>query len=137
VIVLYDGECGFCKVVLAALLSWDRAGRLEPVRIQSTLGDELLSDVDPRDRLGSWHLIDDAGMLHSAGAAVPAFFAGLPGGGLIARASARFPRTTSRLYEWVARHRALLGRPFKRRRRDWAERVLSERAAHDIGDPRG
>ena len=31
-IVLYDGECGFCKVTLAMLLTWDRAKRLSPCR---------------------------------------------------------------------------------------------------------
>ena len=37
-IVLYDGECGFCKVMLAVLLSWDKAKRLRPVPIQSERG---------------------------------------------------------------------------------------------------
>src|ERR1700730_10979025 len=50
-IVLYDRECGFCKVILAALLRWDRAGRLAPLPIQSSGGEELLFDMTPSDRL--------------------------------------------------------------------------------------
>lgn len=35
-IVLYDDDCGFCEVMLAMLLTWDRASRVRPVPIQST-----------------------------------------------------------------------------------------------------
>jgi hypothetical protein len=34
-IVLYDDDCGFCEVMLAMLLRWDRATRVRPVSIQS------------------------------------------------------------------------------------------------------
>jgi predicted DCC family thiol-disulfide oxidoreductase YuxK len=37
-IVLYDDDCGFCEVMLAVLLAWDRATRVRPVPIQSTRG---------------------------------------------------------------------------------------------------
>ena len=45
------GECGFCKVTLAMLLTWDRAKRLDPVSIQSARGEDLLSDTAHQDRL--------------------------------------------------------------------------------------
>ena len=38
-IVLYDDDCGFCEVMLAMLLTWDRASRVRPVPIQSTPGE--------------------------------------------------------------------------------------------------
>jgi predicted DCC family thiol-disulfide oxidoreductase YuxK len=126
-IVLYDGDCGFCKVTLAMLLTWDRAKRMVPVPIQSTRGERLLRDMARQDRLKSWHLIDGAGVVRSGGAGVPVIFAALPWGALIARVASRFPRTTSRAYEWVAAHRVLLGRLLTARPRAWAARVIGER----------
>jgi predicted DCC family thiol-disulfide oxidoreductase YuxK len=126
-IVLYDGDCGFCAVMLAALLRWDRAGRLAPVAIQSARGEELLGDLPRGDRLASWHLVDADGALHSGGAAVPVIFEALPWGTPIARPASRFPRATSRAYDWVAGHRAPLGRLLGARPRAWAVRVIAER----------
>jgi predicted DCC family thiol-disulfide oxidoreductase YuxK len=125
-VVLYDSDCGFCKVVLAVLLSWDRANRLSPVPIQSPRGDELLADLTRRDRLKSWHLIDAEGALYSGGAGVPVIFAALPWGALIARIASRLPRTTSRTYDWVVAHRVHLGRLLPRRSHAWAARVIAE-----------
>jgi hypothetical protein len=68
-IVLYDGECGFCAVMLALLLSWDRARRLDPAAIQSPRGEGLLADVAREDRLESWHVFDARGVRRSASAA--------------------------------------------------------------------
>ena len=130
-IVLYDGECGFCKVTLAILLTWDRAKRLGAVAIQSARGEDLLSDMAHQDRLRSWHLIDGAGVVRSGGAAIPMIFAALPWGALIARTALQFPRTTSRAYEWVAGHRLLLGRLLRARPRAWAARVIAERERSD------
>jgi predicted DCC family thiol-disulfide oxidoreductase YuxK len=128
-IVLYDGDCGFCEVMLAMLLAWDRARRLDPVSIQSTRGEELLFDMARRDRLESWHLIDAEGVLYSGGAGISVIFAALPWGGPIARIASRFPRTTSRAYDWVASHRVLLGRLPKARLRARAARVIAERVS--------
>ena len=125
--VLYDGDCGFCKVTLATLLTWDRAARLAPVAIQSARGAELLAGLPPADQLASWHLVDSKGVVRSAGAALPAVFAALPGGALIAGATARFPGVTSSAYGWVAGHRQMLGRPLGARPRAWSERVIAER----------
>lgn len=127
-VVLYDGDCGFCKVMLAVLLRWDRAHHLTAVPIQSRLGEELLQDMPSQDRLRSWHLIDDTGALHSGGPAIPVVFATLPRGGPIARLASRFPSATSRAYEWVASHRVLLGRFLGARSRVWAARVIAERS---------
>jgi predicted DCC family thiol-disulfide oxidoreductase YuxK len=129
--VLYDADCGFCKVVLAVLLRWDRGGHVTPAAIQSDRGEMLLSGMSREERLKSWHLIDGSGALRSGGAAIPGAFAVLPGGAPIAAVTARFPRATSRAYDWVARHRALLGRTLGRRSRSWAARVIAERSPSD------
>jgi predicted DCC family thiol-disulfide oxidoreductase YuxK len=134
-IVLYDSDCGFCKVMLAVLLSWDRAGRLTPLPIQSSGGEELLSGMTPSDRLASWHLIDGAGAVRSAGDGIATVFAALPGGSAIARLASQFPVTTSRAYEWVAAHRTLLGRPLSAQVRVWAGRIIAERARSGVDIP--
>jgi predicted DCC family thiol-disulfide oxidoreductase YuxK len=126
-IVLYDGECGFCKVMLAVLLSWDRAHRLDPASIQSARGEELLTGMAEQDRLASWHLTDAEGTRYSGGAGIPVIFAALPFGAPVARLASRFERATSRVYDWVAAHRVLLGRPLKARPRAWAARVIADR----------
>jgi predicted DCC family thiol-disulfide oxidoreductase YuxK len=127
IIVLYDADCGFCRVTLAILLAWDRARRLDPVPIQSAHGEELLSDMARQDRLASWHLIDARGIRQSGGAGVPVVFDALPWGAPIARLASRFPGTTSRLYQWVAAHRVTLGRLLCARARTLATRVIAER----------
>ena len=126
-IVLYDGDCGFCEVMLALVLKWDRPRRLAPVPIQSARGERLLSDMPSEDRLKSWHLIDGDRAIHSGAAAIPLIFAGLPWGAPVAHLASRYPRGTLRAYGWVAGHRALLGRSLRSQPRAWAARVIAER----------
>lgn len=130
-LVLYDGSCGFCKVMLAVLLRWDRARRLDAAPIQSALGQQVLAKIPAEDRLKSWHLRDDAGALHSGGPALPVVFAVLPRGGAFARLASQFPAATARAYGWVAAHRVLLGRPLGARPRAWSARVIAERERPD------
>jgi predicted DCC family thiol-disulfide oxidoreductase YuxK len=125
--VLYDRDCGFCSVMVAILLTWDRANNIRPVSIRSAPGDELLTDLAQQDRLKSWHLIDAEGTLFSGGAGIPLIIDALPWGALIAQVASRFPNATSQTYERVANHRALLGRPLKARQRAWAARVIADR----------
>jgi predicted DCC family thiol-disulfide oxidoreductase YuxK len=134
-VVLYDGDCGFCKVMLAVLLRWDRAGRFGAAPIQSTQGEQLLQDMPSQDRLNSWHLIDGAQTLHSGGAAIPVVLAALPGGGLLARLASRFPGSTAHAYEWVASHRVLLGRLLGTRSRAWAAQVIGSSPSQRAQDP--
>ncbi|HEX5609826.1 MAG TPA: DCC1-like thiol-disulfide oxidoreductase family protein [Solirubrobacterales bacterium] len=128
-LVLYDGDCGFCKVMLAVLLRWDRARRLEATPIQSSLGQQLLGGMPAEDRLKSWHLRDAGGELHSGGPAIPIVLATLPRGRALARVAARFPGPTARTYQWVATHRVLLGRFLGARPRAWSTRVIAARRA--------
>jgi predicted DCC family thiol-disulfide oxidoreductase YuxK len=126
-VVLYDGECGFCGVMLALLLSWDRAHRLDAAAIQSPRGAELLADVAQEERLESWHVIDARGVRRSAGAGIPVVLDALPGGKPLARLAARSPRATASAYAWVANHRTLLSRLLNARTRAWAVRVIAGR----------
>lgn len=109
-VVLYDEDCGFCRWSLDKLLGWDRRGRLRAQPIQSGEGDRLLADLTEEERLASWHLVTPDGRRYSGGAASGPMARLLPAGAPIALLAETFPRTTERLYRWVARHRDALGR---------------------------
>jgi predicted DCC family thiol-disulfide oxidoreductase YuxK len=110
-LVLYDADCGFCRWSLDRLLRWDRRGRrLRAVAIQSEEGDRLLADLREEDRLASWHLVTPDGRRYSGGAATAPLARLLPAGAPVAFLAETFPRTTDRLYRWVARNRDVLGR---------------------------
>jgi predicted DCC family thiol-disulfide oxidoreductase YuxK len=139
-IVIYDGDCGFCRWCLAVLLRADRDGALRPLPLGSAGADDLLADLSPEERVASWHLIldpeetqaarvaDASGPTRfSAGAALAPALSLLRDGRIPAALFARFPRATERGYRWVADHRGLLGRFVPARARRWADRVI---AAH-------
>jgi predicted DCC family thiol-disulfide oxidoreductase YuxK len=109
-LVLYDEDCGFCRWSLDRLLRWDRGGRLRAAPIQSEEGNRLLADLSEADRLASWHLVTPDGGRHSGGAATAPMARILPSGAPVAFLAETFPRSTDRLYRWVARHRDTLGR---------------------------
>lgn len=108
--VLYDEDCGFCRWSLARLLRWDRAARIRAVPIQSQEGGRLLADLSEEDRIASWHLVAPDGRRQSGGAAAGPLARLLPAGAPVALLAETFPRSTDRLYRWVARHRDSLGR---------------------------
>ena len=123
-IVLYDGDCGFCKWLLAGLLRWDRGGRTAPIALQSPEAAGLLADLEPDERMASWHLISPAGERRSGGAAAAPLLRLRPGGAAPAAVVARMPRLTDRGYRWVAAHRTGLSKFVpKRAKRRAAERV--------------
>jgi predicted DCC family thiol-disulfide oxidoreductase YuxK len=106
--VLYDADCGFCKWLLSGLLRWDRAGRLRLIALQKPAATELLPELSPAERMGSWHLISPAGDRRSGGAALAPLLRLLPGGRFPAGAFARLPKLTDGAYRWVAGHRSRL-----------------------------
>jgi predicted DCC family thiol-disulfide oxidoreductase YuxK len=109
-VVLYDGECGFCKWLLAGFLRWDRGGRLVPMALQCAQADALLGDLEREQRLASWHLVSPAGERRSGAAALPALLRLLPAGALPAAAFALLPGVSDRAYRWVASHRTQISR---------------------------
>jgi predicted DCC family thiol-disulfide oxidoreductase YuxK len=113
--ILYDPDCGFCRVCVAAVLRWDRHDRLRPV---------------PGENLDSWQLILPDGSVRSAGAAFSPLFRLLPGGAPFARLADRFPGPAERGYRWVADRRSAFGRPIPAAVKRWADRVISESELH-------
>jgi predicted DCC family thiol-disulfide oxidoreductase YuxK len=108
--VLYDRDCGFCRWCLGKVLAWDRRAAVRPVPIESEEGERLLEGVPAAERMSSWHLVAEDGGVRSAGAAFPALFRLLPGGGPLAALTSRAPRATDRAYRWVAGNRSRWGK---------------------------
>ena len=108
--LLYDDDCGFCKLCVRGMLRLDEDERLNPVAIQSEEGSRLLTEVPEALHLSSFHLVTPGGKVLSAGDAAPALARLLRGGSVPARAFARYPKQTDAAYRWVARHRSTFGR---------------------------
>lgn len=125
--VLYDGDCGLCKWILAWLLRFDRARRLRPVALQRPEAEALLADLDPAERMASMHLVAPDGKRASAGPALAALFRLLAGGRLPAAVLDRFPRFTSWAYGWVATNRIGISRFVPRRAKQRAAARVRER----------
>jgi predicted DCC family thiol-disulfide oxidoreductase YuxK len=77
-IVLYDGDCGFCRWMVAWALERDRDHVLTVAPIQSPTGERLLADLEPAERLRSVHVVHDDGRRTSGGAAVREVLGVLP-----------------------------------------------------------
>jgi predicted DCC family thiol-disulfide oxidoreductase YuxK len=109
-VVLYDADCGFCRWSLDKILRWGRGRELRAVAIQSEEGDRLLADMSEDERLASWHFVTPDGRCFSGGSAAGPLARLLPLGLPVAVLAETFPRTTDRVYRWVARNRDSLGR---------------------------
>jgi len=116
--ILYDSDCGFCKLSVHAILRLDRDQRLRAVSIQSEEGQRLLTEVPVDQRLLSAHLVTPGGTVLSGGAAGETLARLLPGGQLTGRALARFPGATDWTYRWVSRNRGFFGRLGLRSQKD-------------------
>jgi len=108
--LLYDGDCGFCRLAAKAALRLDDDRRLRAVAIQSEEGQRLLTEVAAGSRLDSFHLVTPGGSVISGADAAPPLARLLRGGHVPARAMRRFPAQTAATYGFVSRHRGLLGR---------------------------
>jgi predicted DCC family thiol-disulfide oxidoreductase YuxK len=111
--ILYDPDCGFCRVCVALVLRWDRHNRLRPV---------------PGEDLDAWRLVLPDGNVVSAGAAFSPLFKLLPGGAPLARLADRFPGAAERGYRFVADRRTAFGRLLPAAAKRWADRVISDSA---------
>jgi predicted DCC family thiol-disulfide oxidoreductase YuxK len=105
-IVLYDHDCGFCRWTLGLLLMWDRRRRLWPAPIVGAVGDRWLAGMPVEERLASWHLVEAAGRVSSAGAGLAVVASYVPGGGLVSPLLRRAPAAVERGYRFVADHRS-------------------------------
>jgi predicted DCC family thiol-disulfide oxidoreductase YuxK len=128
-VLLYDGDCGFCRWMVARLLAWDQAGNVRPLAIQSAAGQNLLASLDAGVRLETWHLVTAEGCLYSGGAAAPPLMRSLPGGTPLAWLTNVSPKLTDTLYRMVADRRSLPGRLLSHSAKTRARRRIDEREA--------
>ncbi len=118
--LLYDADCGFCRVCVAVLLVKDRHHRMRTVALQGPRAAPLLPGLDGAARMASWHLVAPDGRAWSAGAALAPALRLLPGGTPAARLAERFPRVVDHVYWFAVRHRGRLGRAIPERVETWA-----------------
>jgi predicted DCC family thiol-disulfide oxidoreductase YuxK len=126
--IIYDPDCGFCRVCVALVLRWDREGKLTPVALKSPEANELLAGMPEDQQMASWHLVEPAetGPVWSGGAAFSPLFRLLPHAAPLARLTDRFPGGSRRAYRWVADRRSAFGTPLPAAAKRWADRVISE-----------
>jgi predicted DCC family thiol-disulfide oxidoreductase YuxK len=124
VLILYDADCGLCRVSVALLLRWDRHRSFEAVALQSDRAVLLLPDMSDAERMASFHAVVADGGVLSGSDAVPTVLSALPGAGVLEHAARRMPRTTARAYGAVVTHRSRIGPLIPRRVRRWAEHEL-------------
>ena len=125
--VLYDRDCGFCRVTLARILRFDRARKLRPLPIQSEEGQRLLARVPEDERLASWHLVTPDGVVKSGAAGFPGLFSRLPGGAPIAWLTGLLQGPSALGYRLIVANRTRLGRRIGQERRDRATAFLDDR----------
>ncbi len=70
----------------------------------------MLPGMNEAQRMDAWHLVDPAGRVYSAGAALVPLGRLLPGGRPVAWLAARFPGGAERAYRTLSGHRSVLGR---------------------------
>jgi predicted DCC family thiol-disulfide oxidoreductase YuxK len=130
VTILYDADCGFCRWMVALLLSWDRAGRLRVASLQDPEADALLAGMGEAERIASAHVVLEDGTVVSGGPAF-AWVAALLRGGrpLAAVARALGDRAMERLYRFVADRRDVFGPVVPARWKRWADGVIARRRA--------
>ena len=109
-VLVYDGECGFCRWAVDKLMAWDRNERVRPLAIQDPEADRILASVDPGARATSWHLAAPDGRVYSAGAVAAPLFRLLPAGKPFALVFSQFPQATEFAYQTIARNRDRVGR---------------------------
>ncbi len=125
--MVYDHDCGLCRVVAALVLVADRRRRLVPLALQDPEAADLLAPVPPAVRPRSWHLVAPDRRVVSAGAAVPTLCRLLPGFGLLGVLCGAAPNVTERVYAGLAGHRRRIGRRIPGRVVGWATAVLLRR----------
>ncbi len=133
--LLYDGECGFCRWVLGAILRWDRHRRIRPVALQDALAAELLPGMSEEDRFSSFHLGDRDGEILSGGRALPALVAELPRGRRIGALLDALQPGTDLGYRLVSANRSRIGPLIPDRWTALADERIRSRQAQLDDDP--
>ncbi|HUG68708.1 MAG TPA: DUF393 domain-containing protein [Pirellulaceae bacterium] len=68
-VVIFDGECNFCRGQVARLARWDRAGRLAFVSLHDPIVAERYPDLTHEQMMEQMYVVDRAGNRHGGAAA--------------------------------------------------------------------
>ena len=102
-LLIYDGDCGFCRWGMHVVRRLDRHGVFRFCPFGHPVAESFLAALAPEKRYSSHHAVKD-GELHSATAAAKLTLEPLPFGKLAVALGLH------RLYPLVAANRAFLGR---------------------------
>ena len=69
-VVLYDGQCAFCRVCARVLRRIDQRDRLDLLDFNRPEADPLLAPLPATERRAALHVADPDGTVHSAGPAL-------------------------------------------------------------------
>lgn len=127
-VVLFDGECRWCRWSVARLVPFDTRGRLRLLAIQDPEGQELLAPVPEAERLASAHAVTPDGRVFSGGDAAAPIAAALPALSWGAPLLRGLPGPTRGAYRLVADRRSLLGRRLDDRALERADRLIARRS---------
>lgn len=110
-VLLYDGNCAFCRAWVERIRRWDRRNRIElrPASERSLLPD--LPGLSDQAVDAAMHLVLPDGRVYRGGRAIPELLRRLPGGGipsLLFRVPG-VPWLAGLGYDWVARRRHRFG----------------------------
>ena len=122
-VVLYDGDCAFCRVCARLLRRLDRGDALVLFDFNRSEADPLLAALPAAERRTALHVADTDGSVHSAGPALRQALAtalGPSAGRLLSRAFVA--RVIDAAYRGVAARRHHLG---------WIEQLVSRTKPHD------
>ena len=128
-VVLFDGECRWCRWSVARLVPLDTRHRLRLMEIQAPEAQRLLAGVPEEERLASAHAVTPDGRVFSGGDAAAPIAAELPAlawGAPLARA---LPGPARACYRLVADRRSLLGRRLDDRALERADRLIEKRSS--------
>ncbi len=103
VLVIYDGDCRFCRWAIEWIRRWDARDRLAFCPFGHPLVERALSDLPPEVRYEYMHAVAD-GRRFSGTDAAELTLHQLPGGRLATRLRLH------KMYPLIARYRGVLGR---------------------------
>ena len=110
-VLLYDGNCAFCRAWVSRIRRWDRNNRIELLPASERSHIASLPPLSDEAVNAAMHLVLTDGRILSGGRAIPEILRRLPGGRIprLLFFVPGIPWLAGRAYDWVARRRHRFG----------------------------